>query len=80
MDYKLKRDTIYTHFQDITNNIYGFGRPFFAPSFFTSPPRSKWRVDGALHKAMMVIGDICGSLGTDDTLNYHCFPLHHFRS
>ena len=28
------RDTIYTHFQGITNNIYGFGRPFFAPSFF----------------------------------------------
>ena len=24
-------DTIYTHFQGITNNIYGFGRPFFAP-------------------------------------------------
>ena len=31
-------DTIYTHFQGITNNIYGFGRPFFAPSFFTRPP------------------------------------------
>ena len=28
-------DTIYTHFQGITDNIYGFGRPFFAPSFFT---------------------------------------------
>ena len=28
------RLTIYTHFQGITNNIYGFGRPFFAPSFF----------------------------------------------
>ena len=27
------RDTIFTHFQGITNNIYGFGRPFFAPSF-----------------------------------------------
>ena len=27
-------DTISTHFQGITNNIYGFGRPFFAPSFF----------------------------------------------
>ena len=22
------RDTIYAHFQGITNNIYGFGRPF----------------------------------------------------
>ena len=32
------RDTIFTHFQGITNNIYGFGRPFFAPSFFTHPP------------------------------------------
>jgi len=30
-------DTIYTHFQSITNNIYGFGRPFLAPSFFTRP-------------------------------------------
>ena len=26
-------DTIYIHFQGITNNIYGFGRPFFDPSF-----------------------------------------------
>ena len=31
-------DTIFTHFQGITNNIYGFGSPFFAPSFFTRPP------------------------------------------
>ena len=36
-------ETIYTHFQGITNNIYGFERPFFfAPSFFytstTRPP------------------------------------------
>ena len=31
------RDTIYTHFQGITNNIYGFGRPFFL-HFFTRPP------------------------------------------
>ena len=23
------RDTIFTHFQGITSNIYGFGRPFF---------------------------------------------------
>ena len=34
MDYKNTCDTISTHFQGITNNIYGFGRPFFAPSFF----------------------------------------------
>ena len=34
MGYKHTYDTIYTHFQGITNNIYGFGRPFFAPSFF----------------------------------------------
>ena len=33
MDYKHTCDTIYTHFQGITNNIYGFGRPFLAPSF-----------------------------------------------
>ena len=36
------RDTIFTHFQGIPNNIYGFGRPFFAPSFVypstTHPP------------------------------------------
>ena len=38
MDYKHTFDTIYTHFQGITNNIYGFGRPFFfAPSFFARP-------------------------------------------
>ena len=41
-DYKHTCDTIFTHFQGITNNIYGFGRPFFAPSFFypstTHPP------------------------------------------
>ena len=38
MGYKHTYDNIYTHFQGITNNIYGFGRPFFAPSFFTRPP------------------------------------------
>ena len=33
MGYKHTYDTIYTHFQGITDNIYGFGRLFFAPSF-----------------------------------------------
>ena len=28
MGYKHTFDTIYTHFQGITHNIYGFGRPF----------------------------------------------------
>ena len=37
MGYKHTYDTIYTHFQGITNSIYGFGRPFFVPSFFTRP-------------------------------------------
>ena len=37
MDYKHTCYTIFTHFQDITNNICDFGRPFFAPSFFTRP-------------------------------------------
>ena len=38
MDYKHACDTIYTHFWGITDNIYGFGRPFFAPShIFTRP-------------------------------------------
>ena len=31
--YKHTCDTIFTHFQGLTNNIYGFGR-LFAPSFF----------------------------------------------
>ena len=35
MGYKHTYDTIYTHFQGIYNNIYGFGRPFFAPSFLS---------------------------------------------
>ena len=35
--YKHTCDTIFTHFQGLTNNIYGFGR-LFAPSFFTRPP------------------------------------------
>ena len=30
MGYKHTYDTIYTHFQGITNNIYGFGRPFIS--------------------------------------------------
>ena len=34
MGYKHTYDTIYTHFQGITNNIYGFGNLFIAPSFF----------------------------------------------
>ena len=34
MDYKHTCDTIFTRFQGITNHIYGFGKPFFAPSFF----------------------------------------------
>ena len=63
MHYKHTCDTNSTNFQGITNKIYGFGRPFFAPSFFTRPPiflpvhirfyLSKWRVDGSLHKAMV---------------------------
>ena len=63
MGYKHTYDTIYTHFQGITNNIYGFGRPFlllhflpvhpyFYPSIFVFIFMSKWRVDGSLHKAM----------------------------
>ena len=62
MDYKHTCDTIFTHFQGITNNICGFGRPFFAPSFFYPSTiflpvhirfyPSKWQVDGSLHKAM----------------------------
>ena len=31
-------DTIFTHFQGITNNIYGFGRPFLLLHFFTRLP------------------------------------------
>ena len=57
-NYKHTCDTIYTHFQGITNNIYGFGRPFC--SFIVLPIHpyfypSKWRVDRSLHKAMHVL-------------------------
>ena len=34
MDYKHTCDTIFTHFQGITNNIYGFGRPLFCSFIF----------------------------------------------
>ena len=57
MGYKHTYDTIYAHFQGITNNVYGFGRTFFAPSFFypsthiSTHPYSL-RVDGSLHRAM----------------------------
>ena len=38
IDYKHTCDTIFTHFQGITNNIYGFGRPFiFLLLHFTRP-------------------------------------------
>ena len=58
-------DTIYTHFQGITNNIYGFGSPFLLLHFFTCSPiflhvhngfyLSKWWVVGSLHKAMLLL-------------------------
>ena len=61
-DYKHTCDTIYTHFQGITNNIYGFVRNCFVPSFFTHQPiflpvhngfyPSKPQVDVFLQKAM----------------------------
>ena len=42
IDYKHTCDTIFTHFQGITNNIYGFGRPFLCSLIFypstTRPP------------------------------------------
>ena len=37
MGYKHTFDTIYTHFQGITNNIYDFGRPFFCSYIFFYP-------------------------------------------
>ena len=59
-DYKHTFDIIYTHFQGITNNIYGFKtflllnllpvHPYFYPvhiRFYSS----KWWFDGSLHKA-----------------------------
>ena len=40
-DYDIKSSTnthiLDTHFQNITNNIFDFGRPFFAPYLFTHP-------------------------------------------
>ena len=60
--YKHTCDTIFTHFQGITNNIYGFGRPFFAPSvFYPYFYPSKWRVDGSLHKAIVLDIHVCVS-------------------
>ena len=60
-------DTIFTHFQGITNNIYGFGRPFLLILFFlpvrhisTRPysflPVQKMggRLDGSLPKSMLI--------------------------
>ena len=37
MDYKHTCDTIFIHFQGITNNIYGFGRAFSFCSFIFLP-------------------------------------------
>ena len=68
-------DTFYTHFQGITNNIYGFGRPFFCsflflpvhnPSSVFLPVHirfypSKWWVDGSLDKAMLRAVFSCAS-------------------
>ena len=59
-DLKWTTDTIYTHYQGITNNIYGFGRPFlllillpvhpyYYPSIFVFTHPN----DGYLHKAML---------------------------
>ena len=54
MCYKHTYDTIYTHFQGITNNIYGLGRlflllhfvsvhPYFCPSIFVfTRPNDRW--------------------------------------
>ena len=68
MDYKYTCETIYTHYYDISDNIYGFETPVFAPFFYPSTTRppiflpirngfypSKWQVDGSLHKAMPTI-------------------------
>ena len=56
MDYKHTYDTIYTHFQGITANTYGFRRPFFAPSFFYPSTHINTRpysfLPVSLHKAM----------------------------
>ena len=42
MDYKHTCDTIYTHFQGISNNIYGFFAPsFLYPSTYIST-RPQW--------------------------------------
>jgi len=38
MGYKHTYDTIYTHFQGIYNNIYGFGRPFLLLHFLPVHP------------------------------------------
>ena len=68
MGYKHTCDTIYTSlFQGITNNIYAFGRRFYAPSFFYPfthistrpysflPVQMTGGVSLSLHKAMLGI-------------------------
>ena len=71
-------DTIFTHFQGISNNIYGFGRRIFLLlHFFTRPPiflpvhirfyPSKWRMDGFLHKAMRLTEEDDGITEVDYT-------------
>ena len=46
MGYKHTYDTIYTHFQGITNNIYGFGRPFFVLSLAIAGYTGAARTEG----------------------------------
>ena len=62
MDYKHTCDPIYTHFEGITDNKYGFETHFCSFIFYlsthisTRPQRfylSKWWVDGSLHKDML---------------------------
>jgi len=86
MDYKHTCDTIYTRFQSITNNIYGFGRPFLLLQFFTRPPiflpvhfrfyPSKWRVAWSLYKAMPVSHMSHMSPHWVSCLIRHCFECH----
>jgi len=54
MDYKHTRDTIYSHFWGITENIYGFGRTFiFCLFIFYSSTHISTRPEGILPVQMM---------------------------
>ena len=81
MGYKHTYDTIYTHFQGITNNIYyGFHflpvHPYFCPSIFVfTRPNDGWT---GLYIKLCILHTSEKDNTKDDTieLQTHCFVKH----